>query len=74
MLNSQFEKGGFQMLKTVREGEYYRNKKNKQIYQVEDLATHSETLEKMVCYYPVKEVDKLWVRPLSLFREKFEEV
>jgi hypothetical protein len=62
------------MLEKVEEGEYYRNKKNQQLYQVGDFATHTETLETMVCYYSVRDVEKLWVRPLELFKEKFEEM
>jgi hypothetical protein len=62
------------MLDKVEVDEFYRNKKNRQIYQVQDLATHTETLEHLVVYYSLKDVDKIWVRPLELFKEKFEEV
>jgi hypothetical protein len=62
------------MIENVEEGQHYRNKKTRNIYQVADFATHSETLETMVIYYSMKDVHKLWVRPLELFKEKFEEM
>jgi hypothetical protein len=47
----------------------YRHYKNK-LYQVIDVATHSETLEKMVVYKPLYGEEKLWVRPLKMFEEE----
>lgn len=39
-------------------------------YEVIDVATHSETLDKMVIYKPVDQGnDQLWVRPLTMFTE-----
>ncbi|WP_022940944.1 DUF1653 domain-containing protein [Psychromonas hadalis] len=38
-------------------------------YQVEGIATHSETEEKMVVYRPLYGEQALWVRPLEMFIE-----
>ncbi len=47
-------------------------------YIVEEIATHSETLEKMVVYRGLYEDSPLWVRPYDLFvdevNETFEKV
>ncbi len=48
-------------------------------YFVEDIATHSETMEKYVVYRALYGDGALWVRPLSLFagkidREKYPDV
>lgn len=37
------------------------------LYIVEDIAKHSETLETMVVYRGLYENSPLWVRPISLF-------
>lgn len=42
------------------------------LYLVEDIATHSETLEKYVVYRALYGGNELWVRPLSMFTEKVE--
>lgn len=42
------------------------------LYIVEDIATHSETLEKMVVYRALYEDNRLWVRPYSMFVEEVE--
>jgi len=49
----------------------YRHYKGK-IYEVTGIATHSETLEKLVVYKATyqKEGENLWVRPLSMFTEE----
>ncbi len=49
----------------------YKHYKGK-IYEVIGIATHSETLEKMVVYKATyqKEGENLWVRPLSMFTEE----
>ena len=39
-------------------------------YQVEDIATHSETEEKVVLYRPLYGEQALWVRPLDMFIEE----
>ena len=41
-------------------------------YQVIGLATHSETEEVLVVYYPLYGDRALWVRPLSMFIETVE--
>lgn len=50
----------------------YQNIKNKQLYKIIQLATHSETLEPMVVYMALYSPYKIWVRPLELFFEKFQ--
>lgn len=44
----------------------YRHFKGK-MYIVEDIATHSETEEKMVVYRALYGDNQLWVRPYDLF-------
>ena len=48
----------------------YKHYKGK-IYEVIDIATHSETLEKMVIYKATyqPEGENIWVRPLKMFTE-----
>lgn len=41
-------------------------------YQVEGLATHSESGEQMVVYRPLYGEGGLWVRPLEMFVETVE--
>ena len=48
-------------------GKTYRHFKGN-LYKVVDIASHSETLEKMVVYKPLKTGDT-WVRPLSMWDE-----
>jgi hypothetical protein len=38
-------------------------------YQVQGIATHSETGEQLVVYTPLYGAGGLWVRPLSMFLE-----
>ncbi len=49
----------------------YKHYKGK-IYEVIGIATHSETLEKMIVYKATyqKEGENLWVRPLRMFTEE----
>jgi hypothetical protein len=50
-------------------GRYQHYKGN--IYIVLASATHSETLEKMIVYYPEKDgKGKLWVRPEPMFHDQ----
>ena len=49
----------------------YRHYKNK-LYQVIELAIHSETIEAMVVYRPLDGERNLWVRPLDVFLETVE--
>ncbi|PKF63022.1 DUF1653 domain-containing protein [Psychromonas sp. psych-6C06] len=41
-------------------------------YQVEGMATHSETEEKLVVYRPLYGEQALWVRPLDMFIETID--
>lgn len=47
----------------------YRHYKGKK-YEVLEIATHSETLEKMVVYKALYGDGEVWVRPLSMWNEK----
>ena len=58
------------MTKELKIGKYKHYKGN--FYQVEDIATHSETEEKMVVYRPLYGEGSLWVRPLTMFLEEVE--
>lgn len=51
-------------------GKYKHYKGND--YQVIDIATHSETLEKLVVYQKLYDDHSLWVRPLAMFIETVE--
>jgi hypothetical protein len=52
----------------IRIGKYQHYKGS--FYQVENIATHSETEEKMVVYRPLYGDKALWVRPLAMFLEE----
>jgi len=52
----------------IKRGKYKHYKGS--FYQVEDIATHSETEEKMVVYRPLYGEQALWVRPLTMFVEE----
>lgn len=41
-------------------------------YIVEDIGTHTETMEKMVIYRGLYGNNDLWIRPLSMFLEEIE--
>lgn len=43
-----------------------------QLYQVIEVATHSETEEKLVVYRPLYGERELWVRPLAMFDEQID--
>jgi len=51
----------------IKLGKYQHYKGN--FYQVEGVATHSETEEHMVVYRPLYGEQELWVRPLEMFNE-----
>lgn len=51
----------------IKLGKYQHYKGN--FYQVEGVATHSETEQKMVLYRPLYGEQALWVRPLEMFNE-----
>ena len=55
----------------VKIGGIYRHYKNKE-YKVLALATHTETLEKMVVYQALYGEEAVWVRPLAMFMEMVE--
>lgn len=46
----------------------YQHYKGK-MYEVIDIATHSETLEKLVVYQAMYGKKKLWARPEKMFNE-----
>ena len=52
---------------SVKPGIYEHYKGNQ--YRVIDVATHSETEEKLVVYQPMYGDMALWVRPLAMFTE-----
>ena len=49
----------------------YRHYKGKE-YEVIAMASHSETLEKMVVYKALYGDGRMWVRPLSMWNETVE--
>ena len=55
---------------TLRPGIYKHYKGN--LYQVVEVATHSETLEELVVYRPMYGEQALWVRPLAMFTEEVD--
>jgi hypothetical protein len=57
-----------QMVEKILLGKYVHYKGNR--YIVIATATHSETMEELVIYYPEKEGNnRLWARPASMFHE-----
>lgn len=54
----------------MRKGTYQHFKG--EFYRVIDIAYHSESLEKYVIYHNIKNNDKLWIRPLTMFTEVIE--
>lgn len=58
------------MAHELRMGKYQHYKGS--LYQVEGIATHSETEEKLVVYRPLYGEGNLWVRPLAMFTENIE--
>ena len=52
----------------LKKGRYQHYKGN--LYDVIDVATHSETEEKLVVYRPLYGEMNLWVRPLEMFCEE----
>ena len=51
----------------IEKGIYKHYKGN--LYEVIDIANHSETLEKMVVYRALYGDKELWVRPVSMWNE-----
>ena len=64
------------MLNSIKTEQWYRNIKTQKRYKVIAIAKHSETEELMVVYGKITQnLDlDIWVRPLELFKEKFEEL
>ena len=54
----------------IKKGIYRHFKGN--LYEVTDIATHSETLEKYVVYRALYGEHSLWVRPASMWNEEVE--
>ena len=52
---------------TLKPGKYRHFKGGE--YQVQGIATHSETGEQLVVYTPLYGEGGLWIRPLSMFLE-----
>ena len=57
-------------MNSLKPGIYKHYKGN--LYQVMEVATHSETLEKVVVYRPLYGERALWVRPLAMFTEEVD--
>lgn len=60
-------------MREVKPGGVYRHFKGK-MYQVVDVALHSETLEEYVVYRQLYGEGKLWLRPLGMFLEPVDKV
>jgi hypothetical protein len=58
------------MQRTIQPGCYRHYKGN--LYEVIDVAKHSETEEKLVVYRCLNDGNTLWVRPLLMFLETVE--
>ncbi len=54
----------------MKKGIYRHYKGN--LYELIDVAAHSETLEQMVVYRAMYDNYDLWVRPLSMWNEEVE--
>ena len=60
-------------MRQVKPGGVYRHFKGR-MYQVVDVALHSETLEAFVVYRQLYGEGKLWIRPLHMFLEPVDRV
>ena len=58
------------MQHTIQPGRYRHYKGN--LYEVIDVARHSETEEQLVVYRCLSDGNSLWVRPLLMFLETVE--
>ena len=66
-MNSSSDNPGADGEVTLRPGKYRHFKGGE--YQVQGIATHSETGEQLVVYTPLYGEGGLWIRPLSMFLE-----
>ena len=57
-------------MNNIEKGIYRHYKGN--LYEVIDIARHSESLEEMVVYRAINDAKQLWVRPLVMFIENVE--
>ena len=64
-MNPSAENSGVDGSVTLRPGKYRHFKGGE--YQVQGIATHSETGEQLVVYTPLYGEGGLWIRPLSMF-------
>lgn len=55
----------------VQEGKSYKHFKGN-VYKVLNIATHSETLEKLVVYRDINDDTQVWARPYEMFNETIE--
>ena len=66
-MNSSSDNPGADGEVTLRPGKYRHFKGGE--YQVQGIATHSETGEQLVVYTPLYGEGGLWIRPLLMFLE-----
>ena len=50
----------------------YKHFKTKEFYRVLGVGKHTETKEILVLYYSKENPEKLWARPLEMFKEKIQ--
>ena len=66
-MNPDLDDLGRDSIAVLRPGKYRHFKGGE--YQVQGIATHSETGEQLVVYTPLYGEEGLWIRPLSMFLE-----
>ena len=66
-MNPDLDDLGRDSIAVLRPGKYRHFKGGE--YQVQGIATHSETGEQLVVYTPLYGEGGLWIRPLSMFLE-----
>lgn len=55
----------------IKSGDRYQHYKGN-LYEVLEVATHTETLEKFIIYRSVNNPEKVWARPLEMFCDEVE--